>query len=242
MIEASQKHSARLACVFQNRWNPANRALYDAAKDNRYGRIAWAGCFTPWYRTPEYYRSGGWRGTWKLDGGGAMMNQSIHAVDLLQWIAGPVKQVSAYAGRRAHDSIEVEDTLSCSVQFQNGAFGTIMGSTAMYPGGSVRIEVGGENGTAVSEDGLKAYSFRDSRPTDKQLIDQINKSRIDAGGATSQFITAMENHTANIKSIFQAWSNNQDADTNGPEARKAVAIILAMYGSAKKQGAPVQVL
>ena len=186
MIEASQKHKVRLAGIFQNRWNKANRAIYDAVQANRFGKIAWAGCFTPWYRTDEYYRMGGWRGTWKLDGGGAMMNQSVHAVDLLQWIAGPVKQVSAYASSRIHPEIEVEDTLSCSLQFESGAFGTIMGSTAMYPGGSVRIEIGGENGTAVSEDGLKVYKFRDERPADKELMDGINQTKVEVGGGTSQ--------------------------------------------------------
>jgi predicted dehydrogenase len=241
MIETAAKNKVRLAAIFQNRWNPANRAIYDAVQQNRFGRIAWAGCFTPWYRTDDYYRSGGWRGTWKLDGGGAMMNQSVHAIDLLQWIAGPIKQVSAYAGRRAHDSIEVEDTLSCSLQFKSGAFGTIMGSTAMYPGSAVRIEVGGENGTAVSEDGLKTYKFRDDRPADAELMKTINAAREDAGGAGSQFLSSLAMHTSNIESIFAAWDASRDAETDGPEARKAIAIILAMYESARKNGEPVAV-
>lgn len=241
MIETAAKNKVRLAGIFQNRWNPANRALYDAAQENRFGRVAWAGCFTPWYRTDEYYRSGGWRGTWKLDGGGAMMNQSVHAVDLLQWIAGPIKQVSAYASARIHGEIEVEDTLSCSLQFTSGAFGTIMGTTAMYPGGPVRVEIGGENGMAVSEDGLKAYKFRDERPSDTELINKINQSREEAGGASSQHLASLAMHTGNIESIFEAWDQNRDADTDGPEARKAIAIILAMYESAKKNGEPVKV-
>ncbi|HVT87264.1 MAG TPA: Gfo/Idh/MocA family oxidoreductase [Tepidisphaeraceae bacterium] len=241
LIETSQKSKVRLACIFQNRWTPANRALYDAAQQGRFGRIAWAGCFTPWFRTDEYYRSGGWRGTWKLDGGGAMMNQSVHAVDLLQWIAGPVKQVSAYAAARVHKEIEVEDTLSCSLQFQSGAFGTMMGSTAMYPGGAVRIEIGGENGMAVSEDGLKMYQFRDEKPQDKQLQDKINATKVEAGGAGSQHLSTVQNHVSNIEAILAAWDQNRDAETSGPEARKAVAIILAMYESAKRNGEPVLV-
>jgi predicted dehydrogenase len=241
LIEASQIYKTRLGCIFQNRWTPANRAIYDAAQQGRFGRIAWAGCFTPWYRTDEYYRGGGWRGTWKLDGGGAMMNQSVHAVDLLQWIAGPVRQVSAYAASRIHAEIEVEDTLSCSLQFESGAFGTIMGSTAMYPGGAVRIEIGGENGMAVSEDGLKAYQFRDARPQDQELQQKINATKIEAGGATSQHLSTVQNHISNIEAIFAAWDQSKDAETNGVEARKAVAIILAMYESAKRSGEPVRV-
>lgn len=241
MIEASQKNKVRLAGIFQNRWNPANRALYDAARENRFGRIAWAGSFTPWFRTDEYYRSGGWRGTWKLDGGGAMMNQSVHAVDQLQWIVGPIKQVSAFASARVHTEIEVEDTLTCSLVFQNGAFGTIMGSTAMYPGGAVRLEVGGENGMAVSEDGLKQFKFRDERPSDAETVARVNAAREDAGGASSQYLASLTMHTGNIESIFNAWDQNKDAETDGPEARKAISIILAMYESAKKNGEPVAV-
>src|SRR4051812_25149386 len=99
-----------LAYISQNRWNEAHRALKQAADEGRFGRIAWAGCFTPWYRPDKYYEDGGWRGTWALDGGGAIMNQSIHAIDLLQWIAGPVKKVAAFAASRIHAKIETEDT------------------------------------------------------------------------------------------------------------------------------------
>src|SRR5207253_5562588 len=124
MIETAQRHNVRLAGVFQNRWNEANRALKAAADEGRFGRLAWAGSFTPWYRPDKYYEEGGWRGTWKLDGGGAIMNQSVHSIDLLQWIVGPVKRVSAYASSRIHPKIEVEDTLSPSLEFNNDAYGT----------------------------------------------------------------------------------------------------------------------
>jgi predicted dehydrogenase len=241
MIETAQKNKARLAGIFQNRWNSANRAIRDAAVDGRFGRIAWAGSFTPWYRTDEYYRQGGWRGTWKLDGGGAIMNQSVHAVDLLQWIVGPVKQVSAYASSRSHAEIEVEDTLTCALQFQNGAHGTIMGSTSMYPGGKVRIEVGGENGHAVSEDGLKVFKFREERPGDKEQLDGSSAVKADTGGGANPQLGSLRLHSLNISSILSAWESGKDPETSGLEARKAVAIILAMYESANKNGEPVTV-
>src|SRR5206468_8144466 len=123
MIETAKKNKVRLAGVFQNRWNESSKALKDTVDEGRFGTIAFAGCYTEWYRTDEYYREGGWRGTWKWDGGGAVMNQSVHAIDLLQWIVGPVKSVSAYAASRIHPEIEVEDTLACALQFENGAFG-----------------------------------------------------------------------------------------------------------------------
>jgi len=242
MIETAKTCGVRLAGIFQNRWDPANQALHDAAAQGRFGRLAWAGCFTPWHRKDQYYRDGGWRGTWKLDGGGAVMNQSVHAIDLLQWIVGPVRQVSAYASSRIHPEIEVEDTLSCALQFANGGFGTIVGTTAMYPGSPVRIEVGGENGTAVSENGLKTFKFRDERLADRELVESINKksAKTPAGGSSPQDV-AQDLHWLNIHHILTAWGENKDADTCGPEARKGVAIVLAMYESARKNGAPVEV-
>ena len=242
MIAAAKKNGVRLAGIFQNRWNDGNRALHDAARAGRFGTMAWAGCFTPWYRNDEYYRKAGWRGTWKLDGGGAIMNQSVHAIDLLQWIVGPVRRVSAYGSSRIHKEIEVEDTLSCSLQFENGAFGSIVGTTAMYPGSKVRIEVGGENGTAVSEAGvgLKTFKFREELPADKELIARINATTDASAGSTSinqgQYL-----HARNIEAILRAWDEGQEAETAGPEARKAVAIILAMYESMRRDGAGVEV-
>lgn len=241
MIAASKKHNVKLAGIFQNRWNKANAALKQAAQQNRFGRLAFAGSYTEWHRTDEYYREGGWRGTWKWDGGGAIMNQSVHSVDLLQWIAGPVKTVSAFAGARIHDEIEVEDTLSCSLQFENGAYGVIVGTTAMYPGSPVRVEIGGEHGTAVSEAGLRMFKFREAHPDDEQLLATLAPGAVPSGGATSNVDVALDLHVRNVTSILESWERGEEADTDGPEARKAVAIILAMYESAKKGGVPVAV-
>jgi UDP-N-acetyl-2-amino-2-deoxyglucuronate dehydrogenase len=266
MVEVAKKHGVRLAAIFQNRWNEANRAVKAAMDEGRFGRIAWAGSFTPWYRPDKYYEEGGWRGTRRLDGGGAIMNQSVHSIDLLQWIVGPVKTVSAYASSRIHAKIEVEDTLSCSLQFANGAFGTILGTTAMFPGQPPRIEVGGENGTAVSENGLKIFKFREEREGDKDLRDRLcppppegvagkikahggeelfttlfGKTTKVTGGGASATDVAMDLHGRNIHAILTAWEEGRDAETNGTEARKAVAIIMAMYESARKNGAAIDV-
>jgi len=241
MAEVSRRTGSRLAGIFQNRWADANRAIKEAADEGRFGRFAWAGCFTPWYRPDKYYEDGGWRGTWRLDGGGAIMNQSVHAIDLLQWIVGPVKSVSAYAASRIHAKIEVEDTLSAALQFENGAFGTIMGTTAMFPGMPARIEVGGENGTAVSENGLKFYKFRDERPTDAETQTRLAQGRTKSAGGAGSADIGLDLHARNILHILDAWENERDAETNATEARKAVAIILAMYESARQGGAAIPV-
>ena len=242
MIASAKKHNVRLAYISQNRWNEANRALRDASVEGRFGRVAYAACFTPWYRPDEYYSLGGWRGTWAFDGGGAIMNQSVHAIDLLQWIGGPIKRVSAYAASRIHSKIEVEDTMSASLRFESGAFGTIMGTTAMFPGSPVRLEIGGENGTAVSEAGLKVWKFRDERPADKERIERVNKNAgAQSRGAQAAADIGLDLHARNISAILSAWESNQDAETSGEEGRKSVSIINALYESAKQDGMPVDV-
>jgi predicted dehydrogenase len=267
MNEVARQNNVHLAAVFQNRWHDANRAIKQAADEGRFGRITWAGSFTCWFRDERYYEAGGWRGTWAIDGGGAVMNQSVHSIDLLQWIVGPVKTVSAYAASRIHPKIEVEDTLTCSLQFENGAFGTIVGTTAMYPGQAARLEVGGEHGTAISQNGLKAFRFREERPGDQALRERLaaapqecTAARIrghggeelyqslfgaasyrSTGGGASATDVGLDLHGRNIHAILTAWDEGHEAETSGVEARKAVAIILAMYESVRKNGAPVDV-
>ena len=241
IIAATQKAGVKLATIYQNRYSDANRAIKQAADEGRFGTLAWAGCFTPWYRPDKYYDEGGWRGTWKLDGGGAIMNQSVHNIDLLQWIAGPVKTVSAYGSSRIHPRIETEDTCSAAVQFENGAFGSIMGTTAMFPGMPARLEIGGENGTAVQENGLKMFRFRDERPADKELLERLAPKAAGANVASNAAAMGTELHARNFQAIFSAWEEGGDAETSGPESRKAVAIVLAIYESVRQGGVAVTV-
>ena len=244
LIEAAEKRGVRIATIYQNRWNDANRTIKQAVDEGRFGRLAWAGCFTPWYRPDKYYDEGGWRGTWKLDGGGAIMNQSVHSIDLLQWIAGPVKTVTAFAASRIHPTIETEDTAACALEFESGAFGTIMGTTAMFPGMPARLEIGGENGTAVQENGLKVFKFREERAGDSELLERLApKPPAPAGGnvAANAGARGAELHARNISAILSAWDEDRDAQTSGRESRKAVAIVLAIYESVRRGGAPVRI-
>ncbi len=242
MIAVAKRKGVKLAGVFQNRWNDAHRALRQAVQEKRFGKIAWAGVFTPWYRTDQYYEEGGWRGTWKLDGGGAVMNQGVHQVDLMQWIVGPVKTVSAYASSRIHPKIEVEDTLTCALQFENGADGTYVSTTAMWPGGPVRIEIGGEFGSAISENGLKRFEFKNPQAGDAELLDRLDPAKAtNSGGGKSATDIGLDLHGKNMLAVYEAWDRGEEAETHGPEARKAVAIVQAMYESARRNGPPVDV-
>jgi predicted dehydrogenase len=242
MVDAAKKQNVKIAGIFQNRWNEANRAIRDARLAGRFGRLAWSGSFTPWYRNDEYYEKGGWRGTWKLDGGGAVMNQGIHQIDLVQWVVGPVKSVSAYASSRIHAKIEVEDTLTCALQFADGSFGTYVSTTAMWPGGPTRLEVGGEFGTAISEHGLKRFEFKNPEPQDQELLQRLNPAHAkNTGGGKAASDVGLDLHGQNMQHIYDQWTAGQEAETHGPEARKAVAIVQAMYESVRKNGASVDV-
>src|SRR6185312_4369290 len=137
-----------------------------------------------------------------------------------------------------------EDTCSCAVEFESGAFGTIMGTTAMFPGMPARLEIGGENGTAIQENGLKMFKFREERPSDKDLAERLApKPAAAAGASVAANAAAMgtELHARNISAILSAWDEGHEAETNGPESRKAVAIVLAIYESVRKGGAAVRV-
>ena len=248
LIAAAREHGVRLAGIFQNRWRAENRAIKAAVDAGRFGPIAYAGAFTPWWRTDGYYRSGGWRGTWALDGGGAIMNQSVHYVDMLQWLAGPVARLSAVAGRRAHHAIEVEDTLCANVEFESGAYGVIVGSTALFPGFAQRMEIGGPDGTVMTGE-IRVARFRDPAAQDNAYggtgwLDAAaeffpDRDATSGGGASPTDVPA-DLHQDNVEAIYAAWARGEEAETSGVEARKAVAIINALYESAAEGGRVVE--
>lgn len=145
----ARSHGQFCTVVSQHRFDDANMALAEAITTGRLGRITSAIASVPWWRSQEYYDSGAWRGTWALDGGGALMNQGVHTVDLLLWFLGTPVSVSAEIGRLAHEGIEVEDTAVATVTFESGALGVIHATTAGFPGLPVRLQVQGTQGSAV---------------------------------------------------------------------------------------------
>src|SRR2546421_4661332 len=151
IIDACDKNRVKLCTIFPSRFTDANRALKDAVDAGRFGRLTLGETTCKWWRSQAYYDQGGWRGTWALDGGGALMNQAIHNVDLLLWMMGPATHVSGFTSTLAHERIEVEDTAVACVRFKNGAVGVIEATTSVYPGLPKTIAVHGDRGTAVIE-------------------------------------------------------------------------------------------
>ena len=170
IVDACRKNGVKLSGIFPSRYHEVSQVIKNAIDKGRFGKIAFADAQIKWFRTQEYYDSGAWRGTWKMDGGGCLMNQGIHAIDLLQWFMGPVDEVSAFVNTVGHERIEVEDTAAVALRFRNGAVGTIEGSTCAYPGFLKRIEVMGTKGTAVmEEESLIKWEFAEETEEDKKI-------------------------------------------------------------------------
>ena len=148
--------------ISQHRFDPASVAVHEAVASGALGRIGSAVATVAWWRSQGYYDSGDWRGTWELDGGGALMNQGIHTVDLLLWLLGTPVEVMARTARLAHQRIEVEDTAAAVLAFESGALATLHASTASYPGLTVRLQVTGDRGSAVLDNDRLTYLHRRS--------------------------------------------------------------------------------
>ena len=239
LLDAAAKAGVRVAPIFQNRFSAGARTVKAAIDAGRLGRLATAGCYVKWFRTEEYYTGSPWKGTLELDGGGAVMNQAIHGVDLLQWFAGLPEEVCAMKTRRVHTGIEAEDTAVAVMRFPGGALGTIEATTAAWPGWSLRIELCGENGSIRMEDGvITEWQFREELPEDEAVRAGGDASL--GSGAGSPGGISIEGHVRQIRDLVEAVRDGRPLTIEGPEARKAVALITALYESGDT-GQPVPV-
>jgi len=235
MIRAARENGVKLAGIFGSRFSEAAKTVKKAVDQGRFGRLTMGNAYVKWWRSQEYYDKGGWKGTAKLDGGGALMNQSIHAIDLLLWLMGPVRTVAAFKANLAHERIEVEDTAVASVYFANGALGGVFGATSAWPGFLKRIEISGDRGSAIfEEEDILFWDFLDKRPEDELVREKFAHGRSGAGGAADPAAISHEPHKRQIADFLEALRTGREPFVNGPEARKAVELILAIYRSAQK--------
>ena len=233
MIEAHEKSGTYLGGIFPYRFNDYVLPLRQAISSGRFGTITYAGIYVPWWRTDEYYKDS-WHGTWKLDGGGALMNQSIHMVDMLCCLMSPVESVQAFTAAVGH-KIETEDTATAVLRFNGGALGIIYGTTASFPGRFRRFEITGTKGTVVNvENSITVWQFADAKPQDKEILERFGKIEGGGGIADPAAITH-ENHTRNFRAFLNALETKTKFEIDGYEARRAVEVILAIYKSAKEE-------
>jgi UDP-N-acetyl-2-amino-2-deoxyglucuronate dehydrogenase len=236
IIDACEKNGVRLCAIFPSRFSAANMALKEAIDAGRFGRLTLGDTYVKWWRTQEYYDSGGWRGTWQLDGGGALMNQAIHNVDLLQWLMGDVATIQAMTDRLAHERIEVEDTAVAILRFKNGALGVIEAATSAYPGLLKRTEIHGDQGSArVEQDDITLWEFKEKRPGDDE---RVSRKGTLSGGAADPKDISHAGHREQLSDFLRAIDTGGSPRVAGQDGRKSVEIIRAIYKSAQS-GQPV---
>jgi UDP-N-acetyl-2-amino-2-deoxyglucuronate dehydrogenase len=233
MIDACKKANVKLAVIFQNRFGEAIQRLRKVVQQGKLGKLILGDAYIKWHRTQGYYDTGGWRGTLKGDGGGALINQSIHTIDLLQWIMGPVKTIYGKVGTFTHQ-IEGEDLGLALLTFENGAMGVIEGSTSIYPGFPERLEILGEKGTIVLESSRiktwKIEGIEDGKEEDSE--------NAKTGGASDPMAISIEGHLAQYQDFIDAIHEDREPLVNGIEGRKALEIVLAIYRSSR-EGKPI---
>jgi len=232
MIKAHDKAGTTLGCIFQNRFTDAMTPLRKAIRSGRFGTITYAGVYVPWWRSDEYYENS-WHGTWQLDGGGALMNQSIHMIDMLCDLMPPVESVHAFADHLGHRQIEAEDTVVAIVRFTNKALGIIYGTTASHPGRLKRFEITGTKGTVIYlEDGFTVWQFAEESFEDKEIRQQFCKT-MSPGGVSDPAAITHENHRRNFSAFLQALETGKEFELDGREGRKAVELVLNIYKAAQ---------
>ncbi|MFB5946785.1 Gfo/Idh/MocA family protein [Albibacterium profundi] len=239
IIEAAREKGVKVAVIYPTRFYPASQHIRTAIDENRFGSLVLGSAYVKWSRDEAYYASADWRGTWEFDGGGALMNQAIHSVDILQWYMGPVESVQAIVANVRHKNIEVEDTAVAILKFKNGAVGTIECSTAVYPGTFKKIEVMGTKGSAIiEENSLVQWQFADENEKDQELRDMHAGGGPEKGGVANPMDIGFYGHQKQIEDLMAAISENREPLVNGEEGRKSVAIVRAVYESAQS-GKPI---
>ena len=244
MIKVCKKNGVVLAGVHPRRFFESVKTFKRAIEKKRLGKITMADAYIKWFRTQQYYDSGDWRGTWKFDGGGALMNQSIHTIDQLYHLVGDVKSVCAYASQIAHKRIEVEDIAVAILKFKNGAMGVIEGSTSCFSelGHGAEVHVCGTEGSIFMKDNsFKVWDFKKKLPSDKKIIEKYGEKvgAVGVGAADPNAISYVD-HQKVFENTIQSIKRGTEPAINGKEARKSVEIILAIYQSALAGGKEVK--
>jgi predicted dehydrogenase len=252
IIAARDAAGRQVTAISQHRFDPATQIVKQAVDAGRFGRLTSGSAAINWWRAQSYYDSGDWRGSWALDGGGALMNQGIHSVDLLCWLLGEPAEVFAFTGLLAHERMEVEDTAVAAVRFANGALGTVLGTTAAYPGLTTRIHLHGATGSAVidrddltyfhaatDDSGGDAYGAAGRGNQADELLaaaGAVAGEGADAGADPGALSGA---HRFQYRDFLDALATGRPPVVTLEEGRRAVKLILAIYESART-GAPVR--
>jgi UDP-N-acetyl-2-amino-2-deoxyglucuronate dehydrogenase len=233
IIDECDRAGVQLCTIFPSRFADANVALRQAVDAGKFGRLTLGETTCKWWRPQSYYDEGGWKGTRALDGGGALMNQAIHTVDLLLWMMGPVSHISGFTATLAHERIEVEDTAVACLRFANGALGVIQATTSVHPGLPKTIAIHGDRGTAIIEqEDVVRWEFRPETEADRAIRSRFAQRVGASGGASNPAAISHVYHARQLADFLKAIKTGTRPRVDGREGRKAVEVILAIYQSA----------
>jgi len=227
LIAAADKANVKLAVIFQDRLKPNIQRLKHWLDRGLLGKPLLVDARVKWYRPPDYYSNSNWRGTFALDGGGALINQAIHTVDLLLYLLGDVARVQARTATVLH-KIEAEDSAVATLEFANGAVGTLLATTAAYPGYPRRLEITGTEGTVILEHDRIIAADLLNPPLDIEAITTGDSNQ----SASSAAVTDISGHKAILEDFLQAIANNIQPICSGREGRRSLALVEAIYSSA----------
>src|SRR6516165_5564557 len=237
LIDAARATGVALTVISQHRFDPGLVELKRLLDDGTLGRLLLGEASTKWYRTQAYYESAPWRGTYAMDGG-SLMNQGVHYVDLLRWCMGPAAEVTAVCVTQAHQ-IEVEDTALAVVRFASGAVGTILSSTAAFPGFPQRLEITGTEGTVTVENGRivgRAFAGNAGPMASASSADAAHSPT--ANPAADPAAVDVSSHAAQLADLLDAIDTGREPAVTGESGRAALEIVLAVYESSRT-GRPV---
>jgi predicted dehydrogenase len=243
LVAAVDRAGTKMTVISQHRFDPGHVHLREQVESGALGRLVLGEAAVKWYRSQAYYDSGAWRGTWELDGGGAVMNQAVHYVDLIRWIMGPVESITALCATQAHEAIEVEDVALATVRFVSGAVGLIQASTITYPGFSASLSVTGTGGTIIAEDGVVTTEelMAERGEVGAYGTGKANRpGRREGSAAADPAALADVGHIAQLADLIGAVEENRDPLVTGREGRATLALVRALYDSAAI-GATVEV-
>ena len=227
MIDTARRGNILLGVVSQHRFDDASIFLAKAIRDGRLGKLLQCDCYVKWWRSAEYY-SRPIKGSWKTEGGGALMNQAIHQVDILRWMAGPVAQVCGMWQLGALHKIESEDVVSAVMRYRNGATGVIQASTAMWPGYTERTEFHGSKGTAViSGDKLTTWDVQDDAGEPAPLAKEV------ASGSSDPMAISLEPFERQFRDFGDAIEKGRKPLVSGEEGLEALEVVEAIYQSCR---------
>jgi UDP-N-acetyl-2-amino-2-deoxyglucuronate dehydrogenase len=233
LISAADSANVKLGVIFQDRLKPDIRRLKQWLDSGVLGKPLLVDARVKWYRPPEYYSGSKWRGTLALDGGGALINQGIHTVDLILWLLGDVARLQARTATVLHE-IEAEDTALALLEFTSGARGTLLATTAAFPGFPRRVEITGTEGTVVLEhDRIVAANLRKPPP------DLAEAAPLDTNpSASSAAVTDFRGHQVIIEDFLAAIRHNRTPICDGREGRRSLALVESIYRASRGANSP----